>query len=310
MHPYLAPLHTRTRLAGGGLAGRPPSPHGGGPIPVVAAAAALGGAAMGWWANRRSSAEKEQATAGQGALQFQDQVAQNMLSYGDDLVENTSLQTAIREEKRQVQALQQDGHRYRTVLNALKSVGKQYHRIPHPTSPAYEILIPRPSLMKLLSAVQYTSLIRKIRQLSGGGPARQLYAAFDEEAIHFLRKHRTKPASFFASHFDSSLQPQIPQRLQQINDAIRRATQGENFSVDGISFSSVGDMNKSLQKVRSKNQLQESELDAHQKQIAQLKADNTQLELEVGRTCNSLFRKWLKAPGEQGNGVPIAIRKR
>ena len=31
------------------------------------------------------------------------------------------------------------------------------------------------------------------------------------------------------------------------------------------------------------------------------------LELEIGRTCNTLFRKWLKAPGEGGNGVPVRV---
>ena len=69
-------------------------------------------------------------------------------------------------------------------------------------------------------------------------------------------------------------------------------------------------MSKRLQQVRSKNQLQETELGAQQKKLDQLRAANAQLELEVGRTCNQLFHKWLKAPGEKGNGVPIALRKR
>ena len=297
---------------------RRPSPRGGGPIPIAAAAAvaaanpiataaaaAAAGLGVGWLANRRSDQEENERRAGAEALQREQAIADNMSQYGEIHQDTQNLEKSIQQEKQHVQDLTRVRDRYKRAMRLLEDKRNQYHRVPHPLRAKAEILIPKRSLMNLLREVQYTTLIRRIRNLGGGGG--DTFARFDDAAIQFLRKHHKEPLSYLETHFDPALHPQLQGRLRQIERSIHSASVGEGFHVDGKRFSSVQDMNTQLQRVRQLQQTRKTELKATQVKITQLNAENQQLELELGRACNTLFRKWLKAPGETGNGVPVRV---
>lgn len=280
-------------------------------MPIVAAAAAAAGVGLGWWASRKKGSDpatQRQLDLGQRMLQMEDSTVQNIEDYENLQYEMDLLDTTAKNQKREVAELQSQVDSYKRAINNIHQIATYYHRIPHPTNPAYEIIIPKESLMKQLTTLKYTNSIRAYRKLRGG--ARKPFTSMDHEALQFIRKNRERSLSFLEPYFDSALHSQIPDQIEQANEFINNATQGRSFEVDGRHFAGMQEMGKRLETVRRRHQQQKAEITEHEAKIKQLHAEKDRLKIDLGKSCHTLFRKWLKAPGDSSNGVPIAVVKK
>ena len=288
-------------------------PRGGGPIPIAAAAAAAAaaatGAGLGWVASRRAhrrtDEELEEQEAGRRALDFRHEVASSMADYGDIYQDLQNIETTISREKKHAKELEKRRDGLRRVLAAIEDVRGQYHRVPYPLRPKAEILVPKPSLMRMLRQVKYTKLIRRVRSLAGGGG--KVFTRFDDEALQYLRKHHTEPLAYLETRYSPDLHPQLEGRVRHIERTIESAATGESFHVDGTRFESMRDMRQRLDKVTQRHQALKAEMHSLQRRIESLNTENTKIEIDIGQTCDKLFRKWLKAGDDPTMGVPIRV---